>query len=352
LVKVITLSIDTTIISWRAQESPRWLASVGRVDAGRRNLAYYRKLPIDHDEILHEFAEIEAAIREEKEARATVGLKHAFLAKGHRVRFLIAFVIFLLQQWSGLNSVAYYAPPIFASIGYTGPKNSLLASGILGVVKVAAIVIFIFGAIDTIGRKLSLIISAAGMGTMFFIVGALLKTHPPPATNSTDEVLSISPASRAMAAMLYIHGVFYVWGWGPVPWIYVSEIFPTATRHYGLALASATQWLFNFNLSKVTPQMINALGYKIFFMFAAINIGGMLTFSCIVPETKGRSLEDMDVIFGAVSAEKRQEDIRQQEQAEVSGRSEGGSMIEDQKVWWMVYRYTCYFPVDVDIVLG
>jgi sugar porter (SP) family MFS transporter len=314
------------------KESPRWLASVGRVDEALTNLAYYRKLPATHPDILHEFAEIEAAIREEKEARASVGLKAAFLAKGNRIRFLIAFVIFLLQQWSGQNSVGYYAPQIFASIGYTGPKNSLLASGIYGVVKVVATALFILTTVDTLGRKLSLIISAAGMGTMFFIVGALLKTHPPPATSSTDQVLSISPASQAMAAMLYIYVVFYSLGWGPLPWVYVSDIFPTATRHYGLALASATQWLFNFNLSKVTPQMVNDLGYKIFFMFAAINIGGMLTFSCIIPETKGRSLEDMDVIFGAVSAEKRREDIRQQEQ--VIAHTEVGSATgqEDEKV--------------------
>ena len=62
-------------------------------------------------------------------------------------------------------------------------------------------------------------------------------------------------------------------------WVYVADIFPTRTRHFGLATASASQWLFNFVVSKVTPDLVSDLGYKIFFMFATINIGGMAIFS-------------------------------------------------------------------------
>ena len=67
-------------------------------------------------------------------------------------------------------------------------------------------------------------------------------------------------------------------------------------------------------LSKVTPTLVTDLGYKIFLMFATINIGGMAVFALLIPETKGRSLEEMDIIFGAVSADKRQADIARQEQ--------------------------------------
>jgi hypothetical protein len=75
-----------------------------------------RREPYDSDEVRREFAEIEAAIREEQEARKGLGLKEAFFGKGNFVRFVIAFVIFLLQQWSGQNSVGYYAPQIFSSV--------------------------------------------------------------------------------------------------------------------------------------------------------------------------------------------------------------------------------------------
>ena len=66
-------------------------------------------------------------------------------------------------------------------------------------------------------------------------------------------------------------------------------------------------------LSKVTPTLVTALGYKLFLMFAAINVAGMGTFALLIPETKGRSLEEMDVIFGAVDADTRRADIARQE---------------------------------------
>ena len=75
-------------------------------------------------------------------------------------------------------------------------------------------------------------------------------------------------------------------------------------------------------MAKVTPTLETGLGYKLFLMFATINIGGMGTFALLIPETKGRSLEDMDVIFGAVSAEKRREDIARQERVHEHDKNE------------------------------
>jgi sugar porter (SP) family MFS transporter len=321
------------------KESPRWLASVGRHDEAIANLAYLRRSSPADPSVISEMVEIETAIEEEREAREGLGWKEAFFGKGNFVRFFIAFTIFFLQQWAGQNSVNYYAPLIFASVGFTGTKNSLLASGIYGVVKFVATTIFIFFGVETLGRKKSLFISAMGMGTLFFIIGAILKTHPPPATSSSHAAASVPPASQAMAAMLYIYVCFYSMGWGPLPWVYVSDIFPTRTRHYGLAVASASQWLWNFVLAKITPDLHTALGYKMFLMFAAINIGGMGTFSLFIPETKGRSLEEMDIIFGSISAEQREADIHRrerdlhrEEKAPSTHSSEDKKASEDQRV--------------------
>ncbi|KAJ7321079.1 general substrate transporter [Mycena albidolilacea] len=294
------------------KESPRYLASRARSEDALANLAYLRRLPPTHDAVIHELAEIESAIAEERAARAGLGWKEAFFGKGNFVRFLIAFFIFFLQQWGGQNSVGYYAPQIFTSIGYKGPKNSLLASGIYGVVKVVATSIFVLFFVESLGRKLSLFISAVGMGGFFFIIGALLKEFPPPATNSVVNP-DPPPASKAMAAMLYLYVCFYSMGWGPLPWVYCADIFPTRTRHYGLAVASGSQWLWNFVQAKVTPSMVTTLGYKIFLMFATVNIGAMATFSLIIPETKGRSLEDMDIIFGSTTQEARTANIAARE---------------------------------------
>ncbi|KAF8624006.1 hypothetical protein AX15_006088 [Amanita polypyramis BW_CC] len=221
------------------KESPRWLSSVDRHEEAIQNLAYLRRDRVDSEAVIAEMAEIDGAILEEREARKGLGLKEAFFGKGNFVRFGIASFIFLLQQWAGQNSVNYYAPLIFQSIGYSTTKGSLLASGVYGIVKVVATTFFIFFGVETLGRKLSLFISAMGMGILFYIVGAILKTHPPVVSPSPP------PASQAMAAMLYIYVCFYSMGWGPLPWVYVADIFPTRTRHHGLALASASQWFWS-----------------------------------------------------------------------------------------------------------
>ena len=105
------------------KESPRWLASQDRIDEAITNLAYLRRLPIDHHEVRSEMAEIEAAIAEEQEARRGLGMREAFLGKGNFIRFVIAVVIFVLQQWSGQNSVGYYAPQIFTSVRPPSPGS-------------------------------------------------------------------------------------------------------------------------------------------------------------------------------------------------------------------------------------
>ncbi|KAE9403872.1 general substrate transporter [Gymnopus androsaceus JB14] len=281
------------------KESPRYLVSVDRNKEALANLAYLRRYPPDSEPVIAEMAEIEAAIREERELRQGLGLREVFLGKGNTIRFVIAFVMFLLQQWSGQNSIIYYAPQIFASIGYTGTKNSLLASGVLGIVKVVTVTLFIAFGVETIGRRYSLFISALGMGILFFIVGAIFKTHPPPATSASNPSPTPSHASQAMAAMLYLEGCFYVIGWAPLPWVYISEIFPTKTRHYGSRY---------FVLTKQTPIMITELGYKLYMVFGSVNLGALTVFSLLIPETRGKSLEEMD-IFGSVDAEQREKDI-------------------------------------------
>ncbi|KAG8872263.1 hypothetical protein FRB97_007821 [Tulasnella sp. 331] len=317
------------------RESPRYLAKAGKTEEALRNLAWYRGTTVEDIDTRQEMAEIEATIIEDAEARAGLGWKEAFFGPGNFIRFVIAIVIFMLQQFCGQNSISYYAPTIFKSIGYSGTTPALLASGVYGVVKVVSTSIFIFFFVEKFGRKWSLFFGgklqaqplssgkrdaetehpvllplALAMGTLFYIVGAIFKTHPP-VVNTTGYV---APASRAMAGLIYLYCVAYSFGWGPLPWVYVSDIFPNRTRHYGLAVASASQWLFNFTISKVTPFMETGLGYKLFITFATINILGMATFAYLIPETKGKSLEEMDILFGSISVADRMRDIQKAEQ--------------------------------------
>lgn len=111
----LTLCVDLASTHHR-QESPRWLATKGRIEEAIENLAYLRREPCESPSVRHEMAEIEAAINEERDARRGLGIREAFFGRGNFIRFVIAFVIFLLQQWSGQNSVGYYAPQIFTSV--------------------------------------------------------------------------------------------------------------------------------------------------------------------------------------------------------------------------------------------
>lgn len=119
------------------------------------------------------------------------------------------------------------------------------------------------------------------MGTLFFIVGALLKTHPPPTTDSKTDGTSPGPesSSKVMAALLYLYVAFFSMGWGPLPWIYSADIFPTRTRHYGMSVASASQWLWNFVITRVTPNLVRALEWKIFVLYGSLNIALLFPFS-------------------------------------------------------------------------
>jgi hypothetical protein len=236
-------------------------------------------------------------------------------------------------------------------IGYTGTTNSLLASGIYGIIKVIATSIFVLLLVDTLGRKPSLFISAMGMGILFFIVGALLKEFPPPS------VAPPSPphASKAMAAMIYIFVCFYSVGsissssifrrdnnmpsrspdgmgsaalglcFGHLPdahaplrsrssirvAVALECVFPphSPSRDVACVLTRGT----DFVVSRITLTIETNLGYKMYFMFATINIGALAVFALLIPETKGRSLEEMDIIFGSVDAGKRRADIAEQE---------------------------------------
>lgn len=200
------------------KESPRWLMKQGRQEEALHSLAYIRNEPESSEEVQKEIAEISAAIQEETAATEGVTWKEC-LTKSNRYRFFLAFVIMFWQQFSGTNSIGYYAPQIFGSIGLSSTNTSLFATGVYGTVKVVATAIFLLIGIDRWGRKKSLIGGAFWMASMMFIIGAVLATNPPD-KNAT----SVSPASTAMVAMIYLYVIGYSFSWGPTPWVYLGEV--------------------------------------------------------------------------------------------------------------------------------
>ncbi|WVQ76466.1 hypothetical protein IAR50_006134 [Cryptococcus sp. DSM 104548] len=298
------------------KESPRWLATKHRDSEAIANLAWIRKLPVSDPTVQLEYAEIAAAIAEEEGATKGSSWREIF-AKGNPIRFIIAFVTFTLQQWSGQNSISYYAPIIFQSIGLKGSKSGLLASGVYGIVKIIATSTFIFLGVERFGRKKPLLLGLGLMSMFLWIIGAVFNTHQPAA-----DAVGTPPASIAMAVLIYLYVIPYCFSVGPLPWVICSEIFNNRTRHYGLMTAAATQWLWNFAVTKATPLMVIHMPKGgIFFFFATVNIISFCG-AWFLPETGGVSLEAMDVIFGTITKEQREAEIARQAQT-LEGQGRG-----------------------------
>ncbi|KAJ5883818.1 uncharacterized protein N7473_010704 [Penicillium subrubescens] len=307
------------------KESSRWLMKQGRREEAVQSLAYIRNAPENSEEVQKEIAEIYAAIEEETAMTEGVTWKEC-LQKSNRYRFFVAFCIMVCQQFSGTNSIGYYAPQIFQSIGISSSNSSLFATGIYGTVKVIATAIFLFIGIDRWGRKRSLMGGAVWMAVMMFIIGAVLATHPPDTTSTV-----VSKASIAMVTMIYLYVIGYSFSWGPTPWVYLGEIFPTRLRSYGVGLGAATQWLFNFVITKITPSAIHSIGWKTFIMFGVFCTANGIFVIIFVKETKGRTLEEMDLIFGSITEEQRRADVENTLHKNNIQHAEHAEEVDDRK---------------------
>ncbi|KAI4860006.1 putative MFS sugar transporter [Hypoxylon rubiginosum] len=242
------------------KESTRWLAKSGRTEEALQSLIWVRGG--DDAEVREEFAEILAGIREEE--RVTEGLTwKECLLPVNRYRFIVVVTLQIGVQLTGNTSLAYYAPQIFKAVG--AGDQSLLISGFFGVVKVVSCLFFLLFLVEKIGRRGSLLGGAFLMGAYMLIIACLTATHPPVAGQS------LTSNGAAAVAMVYLEAMSYNISWGPVPWLYMSEIFPSRIREAGVAVGTATQWLFNFVFSQITPHAIANIGWKTFLMFCIFN---------------------------------------------------------------------------------
>ncbi|RDW92901.1 sugar porter family MFS transporter [Aspergillus mulundensis] len=275
------------------KESVRWLASVGRHEEALQSLIWVRGGE-DTEEVRAEMAEILDGISAEVAATEGVTWKELNLP-ANRYRIFVAITIQICAQCTGNTSLAYSidAPQIFGAVG-TSENDTLLITGFFGVVKVVACGIFVLFLVERIGRKWSLAIGAFMMGALMLIVAILAKVFTPD-PNATG----ISSPTAASIAMIYLEAASYNMSWGPVPWLYMSEIFPTRIREIGIAIGTATQWLFNFVFSQATPHAVSNMGWRTFLMFCIFNWAIVVYVFVFIKETTGKSLEEMEDVFNS-----------------------------------------------------
>ena len=274
-------------------ESPRWLFSKGKHDQGMKVLCWMRKLEPTDMYIIEEVQFIEEDL-ERYRREVGAGFWKPFQAlKQPKIqwRFFLGSMLFLWQNGSGINSINYYSPTVFKSLGITGTNTSFFTTGLFGVVKTVLTVIWLLFLIDHVGRRRMLFIGAIGGSLCMWFIGGYLKV----AGSSNHGTLT--PGGIAAIFFFYLWTAFYTPSWNGTPWVINSEMFDQNTRSLGQASAAASNWLYNFLISRFTPQMFLTMGYGVYFFFASLMILSVPFVYFLIPETKSIPLEAMDRLF-------------------------------------------------------
>jgi SP family xylose:H+ symportor-like MFS transporter len=255
-------------------ETPRYLAMCGKDDKALNVLSKINGLT-QAKAIL---ADIKATAEEKTEKLFTYGVMVIF----------IGIMLSVFQQAVGINAVLYFAPRIFESMGMGNP---MVQTVMMGVVNILFTLLAIF-TVEKWGRKPLLISGSIGMAIGAFGVALC-------------NVVSGMPAIVSVISIM-VYSASFMFSWGPICWVLISEIFPNTIRGAAVAIAVAFQWIFNFIVSSTFIPMYNMqlgeMGDKFGHMFAYGLYGIICVIAAIfvwklVPETKGKSLEDMTALW-------------------------------------------------------
>lgn len=251
-------------------ESPRWLAKKGRdIEA----LEILEK--INSKEVAEEIhLEIKNALGQERGS-----LKELF-APGIRTAMFIGIFLALFSQITGINAIMYYAPEILKGAGFA-VDSALMQTVIIGVINT----VFTFVAIkyiDKVGRRALLLWGVSGMVICLLVIGMLYQFD---LTSGPWLLIFILGFVACFATSL-----------GPIPWVIISEIFPTKTRGIAMSISIMVLWVGVLLISQFTPILLEGLGAGQTFWLFMLNAIFLLIFTYkIIPETKGKSLEEIEL---------------------------------------------------------
>ncbi|OOF99891.1 hypothetical protein ASPCADRAFT_393640 [Aspergillus carbonarius ITEM 5010] len=277
------------------RESPRWLFLKGRREEAMQNLCWIRQLD-EHDiYITEEVATVDQAIEEQI---ATVGLgfwkpfKAVYHSRGLMYRLFLGCMLFFWQNASGINAINYYSPTIFGSLGVSGNTKGIL-NGIFGVVKAVFTVIWLLFLVDQFGRRKLLLCGAVCGSVCMYAIGAYIYIVEP-TKHPRDH---LNGGGIAAIFFFYLWTAVYTPTWNGTPWVINSEFFDANIRPLSQALTTASNWLFNFLVSRFTEQMFAKMGYGVYFFFASLSFLAWFFAFFLIPETSGIPLEATDQLF-------------------------------------------------------
>ncbi|KAK0600174.1 hypothetical protein LWI29_012498 [Acer saccharum] len=256
-------------------ESPRWLAMVGRQKEFEAELRSLRGAGADISQEQTEIQDSIEMLRQIPEVR----ILDLFNRRNNRY-VTIGVGLMVFQQFIGINGIIYYAGQIFVSAGVSPNVGGILYSSL-------QVVLTAFGAtlMDKAGRKLLFLISVSGMllGNLLIGISFILKEH--------HLAFDIAPTLAFVGVMVYI-GSFSV-GVGPVPWVIMSEIFPINVKGTAGSLVTLVNWFGSWVVSYSFFYLFTWSSWGVFFLYAAVCVMAILFTIALVPETKGRTLEEI-----------------------------------------------------------
>lgn len=262
-------------------ESPRWLIKKDFLAKAREVMSALDDEPKDSEVVTQELDIIRLTFEEEKQNSTsvfTMGPERQF----HRA--VLAVGAALLAQMTGVNIVTFYSTQIFQQQLHYSATDARIFSGCIQIWQTmcAGFAILL---IDRIGRRKLLMAVAAGMTVAQTCLCGLMSDLSNPA------------AGKAAIFFYFVAMFFFPIGLFLIPFMYAGEIAPLSIRHKVTAMCACANWLFNFLIAEVTPHAMRNIGYRYYIVYACISAFAFCVFYAFYPETKGRTLEEIDEIF-------------------------------------------------------
>lgn len=267
-------------------ESPRHDWNHGRSDVARTTMAKFYGVPENHIVIHNETEEIQRVM----EASAGGKWYEAFTGPRMKYRILLAMALQMLQQLTGANYFFYYGTTIFAGVGL---DNSYVTAMILGGVNVGATVAGVAMA-RYFPRRKSLYIAALWQTMCFLVFASVGQFQFLPAEEGSQQAKT-SGTVMIVFACLFIVG--FASTWGPLVWACIGEMFPYRYRAVAMALATSSNWGFNFLLAFFTPFITGEINFAYGYVFAGCNLAAFFVVFFFLIESSDRTLEEVDTMY-------------------------------------------------------
>jgi sugar porter (SP) family MFS transporter len=255
-------------------ESPRWLVKADRMEEAKSILdkiggPLYTKSAL---------AEIQQNLSLEDPINSGIGLW--FKSPITKVLAIGIFLSFL-QQWSGVNVIIYYAADIFQAAGFN-LKQMMLNIVVIGGVMVLSVFITIY-TVDRFGRKVLLLIGTSSMAILYLLIGYSFFAEQ---------------GGASLVVLVLVNVGVYSFTLAPLLWVVLSEIFPIKIRGAAMSIAALAHWVGNFTLTYFFPVIKENLGWaNNFWLYGGICVIGFVVILFVLPETKGKSLEQIELDF-------------------------------------------------------